>query len=167
VLAGGGPVNSTVRRVALQSRASKMTPGIHLTKIWFDNEVVEFEIKSSDGKSLFSNKAYVGHRDLNDLIEGLSTFKHHVYGGLCDIAFGSFGPEYAGGAFHARLHFQPLGKILVTVKGQSDFREFGKKTVASEATLFIWTEPILLDNFISELKSLASGKRDHAHLEAA
>jgi hypothetical protein len=90
-----------------------------------------------------------------------------VHGGIYDIAFGSFGPEYAGGAFHARLHFQPLGKILVTVRGESDFREFGMKTVASAATLFIWTEPVLLDNFISELKSLASGKRDDAHLEAA
>ena len=75
--------------------------------------------------------------------------------------------EYANGAFHARLHFQPHGKILVTIKGQSDFREFGPKTDASEATQFIWTEPILLDNFISELKSLASAKRDDAHLEAA
>jgi hypothetical protein len=144
-----------------------MTPGIHLTKIWFDNDVIEFEIRTSDGKSLFSHEAYVGHQSLNDLIEGLSTFTHHVHGGIYDIAFGSFGPEYAGGAFHARLHFQPLGKILVTVRGESDFREFGMKTVASAATLFIWTEPVLLDNFISELKSLASGKRDDAHLEAA
>src|SRR5437016_3868964 len=102
-----------------------MTPGIHLTKIWFDSDVVEFEIKSSDGKSLFSNEAYVGHQSLNDLIEELSTFTNHVHGGIYDIAFGSFGPEYAGGAFHARLHFQPLGRILITVKGQSNFTEFG------------------------------------------
>src|SRR5256885_10647657 len=123
----------------LQSSVLQMTPGIHLTKIWFDNDVVELEINSSDGKSLFSNKAYVGHQSLNDLIEGLSTFKHHVHGGIYDITFGSFGPEYAGGAFLARLHFQPIGKILVTVKGQSDFKQFGVKTVASEATLFMWT----------------------------
>jgi hypothetical protein len=144
-----------------------MTPGIQFTKIWFDIDVVEFEIESSDGKSLFSNQVYVGHGHLNDLIEGLSTFRRHVHGGIYDIAFGSFGPEYASGAFHARLHFQPPGKILVTVRGQSDFREFGMKTVASEATLFMWTEPILLDNFIAELRSLASGKREEAHLEAA
>ena len=142
-----------------------MNPGIHLRRIWFDNDVIQLRIESCDGKSLFSNEVYADH-DLNGVVEGLSTFKHQVQGGIYDVALGSFGPEYAGGAFHARLHFQPRGKILVTVRGQSDFEEFGIKTVATEATLYLRTEPALLDNFVAELDALRSGKREDAHLKA-
>ncbi len=56
---------------------------------------------------------------------------------------------------------------LRSVRGQSNFEEFGIKTVASEATLYLRTEPALLDNFIAELDALKSGKRDDAKLEAA
>jgi hypothetical protein len=84
-----------------------MKAGIYLTKGWSDNDVVLLTIESSDGKSLFSNKAYAGHGDLDQLVQELSTFKHHVHGGIYDITFGRFGPEYAAGAFEARLHFQP------------------------------------------------------------
>jgi hypothetical protein len=144
-----------------------MKAGIHLKKLWFDNDVVRLKIESSDGESLFSNEAYVGHEDLNHLVTGLSTFKHHMHGGIYDITFGSFGPEYASGAFRARLHYQPLGKILISVTAQSEFQQFGIKTVASEATLYLWTEPALLDNFTAELDALRLGKRDDAKLEAA
>ena len=144
-----------------------MNPGIQLSKLWCDNDVVRLKIDSSDGKSLFSNEAYAAPQDLDELVEGLSTFKHHAHGGIYDIALGSFGPEYAGGAFHARLHFQTLGQILITVRGQSEFEEFGIKTIASEATLYLRTEPVLLDNFIAELDALRSGKRDDARLKAA
>ena len=143
-----------------------MSAGINFSRIWFDDDVVQLKIESSDGKSVFCNEVYVGHQDLDDLIAGLSTFRNHVHGGLFDIVLGSFGPEYAGGAFHARLHFLSLGKIVVTVRAQSDFQEFGIKTVASEANLYLRTEPVLLDNFISELRALKSGKRDDANVQA-
>ena len=143
-----------------------MNRGIHLRQVWSDNDVVLLRIESSDGESLFANEVYAAH-DLNGLVEELSTFKHQVHGGIYDVAFGSFGPEFAGGAFRARLHFQSRGKIFVSVKGQSKFQEFGIKTVASKATLYFHTEPALLDNFIAELEALMSGKRDNAHLEAA
>jgi hypothetical protein len=97
----------------------------------------------------------------------LAPSKDHVYGGIYDIQFGVFGPEYASGAFHARLHFHKLSKIHITVKAQSGFEEFGMKHVASESTLYLISEPILLDNFIAELKALSAGLRDEAKLEAA
>ena len=143
-----------------------MKPGISFSKLWFDNDIVDLKIDSFDGKSLFSNKVYAHHQDLENLVAELSTFRTHVYGGIYDIELGAFGPEYALGAFRARLHFQERGIIHISIAAQSEFEEFGIKKVASEATLFLRTEPALLDNFISELKSLASGKRDQANLEA-
>lgn len=68
-----------------------------------------------------------------------------------------FGPEYANGAFVARLHFQDRGKIHVSINAQSEFEDFGIKRVASEAQLYFITETALLDNFITELKSLNNG----------
>ena len=144
-----------------------MKPGIHFKKIWFDNTVVELRIGSFDGDSFFTTKVYVGHQDFDALIDGLNTFKDHVYGGIFDIKLGGFGPEYANGAFDARLHFQNRGKIHVTIKSQSDYKEFGIKNVASEATLYLISEPALLDNFIGELRKLQATVTDEATLEAA
>jgi hypothetical protein len=144
-----------------------MKPGIHFKKIWFDNDVVELRIESFDGDSFFTTKVYVGHQDFDALIEGLNAFKDHVYGGIFNIKLGGFGPEYANGAFDARLHFQNRGKIHVTIKSQSDYKEFGDKNVASEATLYLISEPGLLDNFIGELRQLQTTVTDEATLEAA
>ncbi|MDO9114143.1 MAG: hypothetical protein Q7U63_10145 [Polaromonas sp.] len=142
-----------------------MKPGISFTKIWFDDDMVELRIQVSNGRSTFVNEVYVGHQQLTELVADLSRFKAHVHGGIYDIAFGSFGPEYAHGAFHARLHFQDRGILFVTVKSQTDFQDFGKKNVASEATLYLKTEPALLDNFIAEVKEMSDGKRENAALE--
>lgn len=140
--------------------------GISFTKIWSDDDRVELRIEVSDGRSSFSNDVYVGRAQLGTVVAELHTFKNHIYGGLYDLRFGEFGPEYASGAFHARLLFQERGLLHVTVKSQSEFNDFGKKNVASDATLFLKTEPALLDNFIRALASLSNGVEESAHLEA-
>ena len=143
-----------------------MQPAIHMTKIWFDEDMVELKIDVSDGISLFSNKVYVAHQTLNDVVSDLGRFREHVHGGLLDIRFGEFGPEYASGAFHARLHFLRPGKLYITCRMESEFAEFSIKNVASNATLYLKTEPGLLDNFISELKALNAKMQEDATLEA-
>ena len=140
--------------------------GINFKKIWSDDDMVELRIEVSDGRSSFSNDVYVGHAQLRSVVAELDTFKAHIYGGLYDLRFGEFGPEYASGAFHARLHFQERGLLHVTVKSQSEFNDFGQKNVASDATLFLKTEPALLDNFIRAVASLSTGAEESAHLEA-
>jgi len=143
-----------------------MASRIFFSKIWLDDDMIELKIQVSDGRSIFANEVYVGHQDIKNVIADLEQFKNHVYGGIYDIVFGSFGPEYAHGAFHARLHFQDRGILYMTVRSQSSFQDFGKKNVASEATLYLRTEPALLDNFITDLKGLAEGRQDDATLEA-
>jgi len=143
-----------------------MKLGIHLSKIWFDNDVVELRIDVSDGNSFFSNQVYVGYSTLADVVAELEVFKDQVYGGVLDMRFGEFGPEYAKGAFHARLHFAKPGKLYITCKQQSEFEDFSVMKVASEATLYLRTEPALLDNFIAELRSLHAEQREEAYLEA-
>lgn len=144
-----------------------MEPGITFENIWHDEDMYEFEISSSDGNSTFIHRVYVGYGTYDETIKKIDIFKNHIHGGIYDIEFGSFGPEYASGAFLARLHFQEKGKIFVSVHAQSDHEDFGIKKVASEAKLYFTTEPALLDNFIVELKSLNNGNTNKACLKCA
>ena len=143
-----------------------MKSGLHLTKVWFDDDVIELQVDVSDGISCFSNRVYVGYSALADVVARLDVFKDHIHGGLLDIRFGEFGPEYANGAFQARLHFPKPGRLYISSKQQSGFGEFSVTKVASEATLYLKTEPALLDNFIEELRGLNAKRRQDAHLEA-
>jgi glucosamine 6-phosphate synthetase-like amidotransferase/phosphosugar isomerase protein len=139
---------------------------ICVTKIWFDDDMIELSIEVTDGESSFTTTAYVGHQRLREIISELDRFKDHVHGGIYDLRFGEFGPEYAAGAFHARMHFQNLGRIYITVSAQSEFKDFGKKNVASEMTLYLVSQPAQLDNFVLALTALSDGQRDDAVIEA-
>jgi hypothetical protein len=143
-----------------------MNPGITFKKIWFDDDILELRIDSSNGESLFSNTVYVGHHSLMDLVEDLNNFRDHVHGGILNIQFGEFGPEYANGAFHARLHYHEVLRIHITIRAQSEFSEFGMKSVASESTLHLISETALIDKFISELTVLSNGRVGEARLGA-
>lgn len=142
-----------------------MKPGIHISRIWSDDDVVELRILVSDGTSFFSTKTYVGHAVLEDAVSSLHDFKDQVYGGLFDLRFGKFGPEYASGAFHARFHFPGVGGLFVSCEQESEFIEFARKKVASRAVLYVRSEPALLDRFISELRAVSAGFSEEAYLE--
>ncbi len=143
-----------------------MKPGITLAKIWFDHDAIELNICVSDGTSFFSNQVYVDHATLTDTVSDLEVFRPRVHGGLLDVQFGRFGPEWANGAFHARFHLLSPGRLCVTCKQESSFESFAEKTVASRATLYLRSQPVLLDRFIAELQALSSGESEEAHLEA-
>lgn len=144
-----------------------MRSGIKFENIWHDEDMYEFRISSSDGIATFVHNVYVGYGAFDETISGLDVFKNQIHGGIYDLEFGSFGPEYASGAFHARLQFQDRGKIFISIKAQSGYEDFGKKNVASEAMLYLVIEPSMLDNFIVKLKTLNNGNADSAHLEIA
>jgi hypothetical protein len=144
-----------------------MSPSITIERVWADDHCVEFEISTLDGCSHFCVKVYAGHEKLETLVADLDHFKGQACGGTYDLEFGKFGPEFANGAFQARLHFQPHGRgqLLITVRAESVWRPFGKMEVASSATLYLKSEPGLLDRFIGELRRLCSAAQDKATFE--
>lgn len=144
-----------------------MKPSIGFKKIWEDDDMVELAISITDGKSLFQCKTYVGFQGLAEVVEDLTVFKDHVYGGLYDLRFGEFGPEYASGAFHARFEFHKSGngKLAITAKAESDWDDFTHTKVASNATLYLRTEPALFDNWLKALNGLKNRSSDEAVLE--
>jgi hypothetical protein len=128
-------------RSSRQSAAARTSevPGILISRVWSDSDVVELRILVSDGASSFSNNAYVGYAALDDAVSSLHVFKDQVYGGLFDLRFGEFGPEYANGAFHARFHFAVPRRLFVSCEQESEFVQFAKKNVASRATMYVET----------------------------
>jgi hypothetical protein len=144
-----------------------MKPQITFKRVWSDEDLVELRIESSDGASSFTTQVYAAHETIRELLSSLETFKTQVHGGLYDVRLGEFGPEYANGAFRARLHFQSRGKLHISVHAQSEFKDFGNKNIASEASLYLVSEPALLDRWLEELREMAVGKRAEAVLECA
>lgn len=144
-----------------------MNAGITFEKVWFDEDLVELQIVSCDSASTFTTKVYAAHDTIDELVAALNLFRLQVHGGLYDVRLGEFGPEYANGAFCARLHYQARGKIHISIRAQSEFNDFGNKNVASEATLYLVSEPALLDRWLSQLRELAAGERTEALLECA
>ncbi len=132
-----------------------MKPNIHFTNIWADNDMIELDIKTTSEYSLFSTKVYVGFSQIEKISEELKIFKNHIHGGLYNLEFGMFGPEYASGAFSIRFHFQDRGILHLTVNTQTEYYSFGKKEIADEATMHLKTEPALLDKFINSFKSIS------------
>ncbi len=142
-----------------------MKSKIRLKKTWFDEDLEEFTVTVCDGSSQFESTVYVGSTHIGHLIRDLNAFRDQIYGGIYDLAMGEFGPEYANGAFLARLHFYMPGKLSISTFQQTEFFEFTDRKVAAEAKMYLRTEPILLDNFITLLKRIESGIEDEAELE--
>lgn len=71
-----------------------MKPGILISKLWFDVDIAELRIRVSDGTSSFSNEVYVAHDTLEEAVSSLKIFRNHVHGGLLNLQFGEFGPEF-------------------------------------------------------------------------
>jgi hypothetical protein len=53
----------------------------------------------------------------------------------------------------------------VTCKQEAELVEFGNKQVASKATLYVKSEPVLLDRFIEEMVALVARTSAEAELE--
>jgi hypothetical protein len=142
-----------------------MKPGIRFTKLSSDEDMLRLNIEICDGRSLFTTDVYVGHTFLADIVLGLHKFKDQIHGGLFNLRFGEFGPEYALGALDVRMHFRKGARLFLRVSAESQFSPFGDREAASEATLYLMSEPVLLDNFIPAFRMLSEGSVDHAELE--
>jgi hypothetical protein len=144
-----------------------MTPQVRIEKIWSDDDTLELRFEVCDGRSLFSCDTYVARSWPKETVDALNVFREHIHGGIYDLKAGEFGVEYANGAVMARLHFRIPGSLYISAHLQSDFSEYKGSQVASEAKLYLHTEPILLDRFIEQLNALALGTRNDASLACA
>ena len=129
-----------------------------------DDDVMQLQFEVCDGASTVINSAYAGLDWFANLAVALESFGRQVYGGLYDMEAGTPGPAFADGAFVARFHWFKPTDLLISTRQQSEFFEFKGNQVAREATLFLRTEPALLDRFIAELRAAHDGRQPEATL---
>ena len=142
-----------------------MNSYLRVTRIWSDDDLLELRIVACDGQSSFTTDAYVSVSWPSETTESLLVFGKQIHGGIYDLEAGEFGPEYANGAVHARFHFETTGRLFVSVSLQGEYRKYKNTDVASEAKLFMRSEPALLDRFAAELLALNVEKGAVAELE--
>lgn len=142
-----------------------MLSRIRITRKWSDNDVALLTIEVCDGVSAFTNEAYAS-LDWGAAAAGaLRTFGRQIHGGLFDLEAGKEGPEYAGGSFRARFHYYKPNQLLISTMQQGDSLSFKGSTVAPTATMFLRTEPALLDTFIAALAALDASDGRQAVLQ--
>jgi hypothetical protein len=142
-----------------------MLPRITITRRWSDNDVAQLAFEVCDGVSVFTNQAYVRLDWGATAAAALRTFGRQIHGGVYDLEAGQSGPEYASGSFHARFHYYQPNQLLISTRQQGDFFTFKRGEVASEAMMFLRTEPGLLDRFIAALPALDASDDRQAVLE--
>lgn len=142
-----------------------MLPRIAITRTWSDNDVAQLTFEVCDGVSVFANEAYASLDWGAAAAAALQTFGHQIHGGLFNLEAGEEGPEYASGSFRARFQYYKPNQLLISTIQQGDFFSFKGGQVAPAATMFLKTEPSLLDQFIAALPALDASDGGQAVLQ--
>ena len=142
-----------------------LQPHIAIRRTFTDADVFRHAFEVCDGSSSFVTEAFTPIDWGANSAKTLRIFSRQVHGGIFDLEAGTEGPEYASGAFRARFHFYKPTDLLISTMQQGDFFPFKTREVATEAKMFLRTEPALLDRFISALPALDRPDGGEAVLE--
>ena len=142
-----------------------MLPRIAITRTWSDNDVAQLTFEVCDGLSVFTTEAYASLDWGASAAAALQTFGRQIHGGLFNLEAGEGGPEYASGSFRARFHYYTPNQLLIHTIQEGDFFRFKASQVAPTATMFLRTEPSLLDQFIAALPALDASDGAQAVLQ--
>ena len=142
----------------------KPSTALTMARVWADEDMDEVRVAIEGPDAGFAINAYLGRTDQRDVLESLCRFAKQIYGGLCEVRFGEFGPEYANGAVHLRFHWID-GQIYITCRLQAHFDTFGRKEAADEALIHVGTEPALFDVFLASLAPFVDRQTHKVELE--
>ena len=87
---------------------SNLNGGIGVEVIWFDQDVVECQVKCSNGRFSGQAEIYVEHDGLFSMAAGLSGFPSSQTD-CREFELGTFNPNHADGGI--RLHFHCLDSV--------------------------------------------------------
>lgn len=142
-----------------------MTPRITITRTWSDGDVAALSFEVCDGTSVFVNEAYAPLDWGVVTASALREFGKHIHGGLFDMQAGEEGLEYAGGYIRARFHWYRPDQLLISTWQQGSHFPFKGSEAATGASLFLKSEPALLDRFVAALPSLDAQRGGEVTLE--
>jgi hypothetical protein len=71
--------------------------GIEFEVVWFDQDVIEYQVTCSNGAFRGATKMYLAHDDLSNAAEALSGFPSNIKDSR-DVQLGALEPKVAGGS---------------------------------------------------------------------
>src|SRR5262245_7866284 len=142
-----------------------MQPGVEVSVVWSDQDLIEVEFRASNGRFAGVVNVYADH-------DALSRFTKELRGFPASVAdrrpyqFGNFDPSFAGGGM--RMEFRCLdrsGHAVVEMQLRTDPRhQAGREETASFA---VRIEAAGVDAFVEELASVGSRNGRSVRLPAA
>jgi hypothetical protein len=143
-----------------------MKSGIELKIVWFDQDVVELCVSSSNGRFSGQANVYLGRGRLSETADRLQGFPSNSTDSR-DFELGTFSPNCAGGG--VRMHFYCLdmaGHAAVDV----ELRSHACKTTGEvgSAALRVLVEAAAIDLFATQVRAMDEEQIGAtAHLESA
>lgn len=139
--------------------------GIEFEVFWWDQDVIEYLVRCSNGAFAGAAKMYMGHDELSKLATVLGGFPSSNADSR-NIELGTFQPKTAGGGIH--MHFEcvdSVGHACVQVK----LRANGCKAMgdAQSVCLSVPVEAGAIDSFVAQIGRLRDAKGEKVFLQMA
>lgn len=139
--------------------------GLEFEVVWWDQDVIEYLVRCSNGAFAGAAKMYMGHDDLSNAATVLRGFPSSNTDSR-NIELGTFQPSMAGGGIH--LHFacvDSVGHACVQVK----LRANGCKAMGDSQSvcLLVPVEAGAIDSFVTGVRGLSNTKGAKAFLQMA
>jgi len=139
--------------------------GIEFEVLWFDQDVIEYQVTCSNGPFRGATRMYLAHDDLFKTGETLSGFPSNMRD-TRDIELGAFAPNVAGGGIHMSFRcVDSVGHAVVLVRLRSDGCRGPDEP--ESACLYIPVEAGPIDSFVAKARSIDNSKGAKAYLHMA
>ena len=129
-----------------------MAPGVSISIIWFDEDILELRVAASNGR-------FTGTTELYDSLDSLQNFAqtlHRFPTRASDertVSLGAFDPMYAGGGANLRFHcIDAAAHAAVEVSIRSDRRMHPPDF--ETASFSIGLEAAAIDLFVQQLREM-------------
>lgn len=139
--------------------------GIEFEVVWFDQDVIEYQIRCSNGSFCGATRMYLGHGDLSKAADALSGFPSSANDSR-QVELGTFEPNMAGGGIYMFFScVDSVGHAAVRVKIRAD----GCKAMgeAQSVALDVPVEAGAIDSFVNQARSITYAKGAKAYLHMA
>jgi hypothetical protein len=144
---------------------SPVMRGIEFEVVWFDHDVIEYQVVCSNGCFAGTTKMYLNHDDLQNAANTLSGFPSSTTDRR-EVELGAFDSSGAGGGIHISFYcVDSAGHAVAFVRLRDDGRKgFGE---AQSLVLYVPVEAGAIDSFVKAAQSIRDTKGAKAYLHMA
>jgi hypothetical protein len=139
--------------------------GIEFEVVWFDQDVIEYQVTCSNGPFCGATKMYLAHDELSKAAEALSGFPTNVKDSR-DIQLGASRPKEAGGGISMSFRcVDSVGHAVVLIRLRADGCPGPGEP--ESASLYVPVEAGSIDVFVAKARSVDQTKGAKAYLHMA